>query len=343
MGKKGGDKKKAAGGEGVEGEDPAVLLRNYQVFCKSIGVKVDPEVVAQITGANLEEATAPTALALNADLGPGGVRALVAALLGRAQGMAGPYKLITALRFWRCNAKCDGAAAVAELLKHGGDDIKIAFLQFLDNKIGPRGCKALGDALSFGNNVSLSTLQLDHNDTIGDDGVGALCAGLRSNNTLKKLSLQYCKLGPDSGMPLRTVLAYSGCALESLELRGNRIGHRGLKMLAGVFKRNTVLQKLDLADNDVGPDEDALKTFAASVAANCGALTYIDFESNNIGANGAQVLIDNGLAVKDNKKITAFLLDSTLDPKLFKQLVRGGGGGKKKGKKGKKGKKKKKK
>lgn len=62
MGKKGGDKKKGGATGEVEGEDPQVLLKNYNVMCKLIGVKIEPDVVAQITGANLEEAVPPTAV-----------------------------------------------------------------------------------------------------------------------------------------------------------------------------------------------------------------------------------------------------------------------------------------
>jgi hypothetical protein len=39
--------------------------------------------------------------------------------------------------------------------------VKIAYLELLDNNIGPRGGSALGSALSQGNNISLQTLKLD--------------------------------------------------------------------------------------------------------------------------------------------------------------------------------------
>jgi hypothetical protein len=37
-----------AGAEPVEGEDPLVLLQNYQKFCKSIAVPVNPAVTKRL-------------------------------------------------------------------------------------------------------------------------------------------------------------------------------------------------------------------------------------------------------------------------------------------------------
>jgi hypothetical protein len=51
----------------------------------------------------------------------------------------------------------------------------------------PGSAAALGAALSLGNNLSLLTLKLDYNATLGAEGVVALCRGLRSNSTLKVL------------------------------------------------------------------------------------------------------------------------------------------------------------
>lgn len=49
-------------------------------------------------------------------LGPGGTRALMTALMGSAPGMkGGPYKLLKSLRLWRCHIGDDGTAAVVRL------------------------------------------------------------------------------------------------------------------------------------------------------------------------------------------------------------------------------------
>ena len=44
-------------------------------------------------------------------------------------------------------------------------------------------------------NKSLVTLNLDFNSGIGSNGgIKALCIGLRTNSTLKKLSLRHCSI-----------------------------------------------------------------------------------------------------------------------------------------------------
>lgn len=46
------------------------------------------------------------------------------------------------------------------------------------------GCLALGEALMLGANTSLMTLRLDHNVTIGTEGLAQLVKGLRTNHKL---------------------------------------------------------------------------------------------------------------------------------------------------------------
>ena len=58
----------------------------------------------------------------------------------------------------------------AELLRLGGSDVKIFYLELFDNNIGPRGAGALGSSLSYGNNLSLLTLKLDFNHSLGVEG-----------------------------------------------------------------------------------------------------------------------------------------------------------------------------
>lgn len=114
------------------------------------------------------------------------------AIMGSGPGMkGGPYKLIKSIRIWRSNIADDGAAAIAEVLRLGGIDVQIQFLELLDNNIGPRGGLALGTALSHRHNLSLLTLKLDYNSTLGTEGVIELCKGLRTNATLKQVVTIY--------------------------------------------------------------------------------------------------------------------------------------------------------
>lgn len=105
-------------------------------------------------------------------LGPGGTRALMTAILGAGPGMkGGPYKLLKSIRLWRTNCGDDGANAISEILRLGGAEIPLVYLELLDNNIGLRGATALGSALSVGNNISLLTLKLDYNVTLGSEGI----------------------------------------------------------------------------------------------------------------------------------------------------------------------------
>lgn len=61
----------------------------------------------------------------------------------------------------------------AEILRLGGADVQISFLELLDNNIGVRGALALGNSLSQRHNLSLLTLKLDYNSTLGTAGEGS--------------------------------------------------------------------------------------------------------------------------------------------------------------------------
>jgi hypothetical protein len=99
--------------EAVDGEDPAVLLSNYQKFSKSIGLPVHIGIVKAL---NDEEKYPIEQLIIDEEyglLGPGGTRALVTSILGAGPGMkGGPYKLLSSLRIWKSNVGDDGTAAI---------------------------------------------------------------------------------------------------------------------------------------------------------------------------------------------------------------------------------------
>jgi len=106
------------GEEGAEGQDPSVLLSNYQKFCKLVGLTANQSVAKNL---NDTEAGPPKRLQIDDEsgpLGPGGTRALMTAIMGSGPGMkGGPFKLLKSLRLWKCNAGDDGAAAIVSLDK----------------------------------------------------------------------------------------------------------------------------------------------------------------------------------------------------------------------------------
>ena len=277
-------------------------------------------------------------------LGAGGMRALCTAIMGTGAGMIPfPFKLVNSLRFWRCNIGDDGCASLAELLRLGGADVAIAYLELFDNNVGARGALALGRSLSCDMNKSLMTLKLDYNSSLGAEGVTALCRGLRTNSTLKQLHLPYCGVGPLGGAPLGEMLSYSKLALAVLNLQGNKLGGQGLKMLCPGLKNSASITSLSMADNGIGDsDEDleALKALAAALVASQ-TLTHVDILYNRIGEKGANALLATFGPEGPPSKVRQLLVDSMLPQQLFELLCRiEAGGGGKKGKKG-KGKKKK--
>lgn len=340
--KQGGGK---AGPELPEGEDPALLISNYQKYTKVIGISPNTGVARALTPPEEEPDKVMDQILIDDEfgpLGPGGTRALMTAVMGSGPGMkGGPYKKLKSIRLWRCHCGDDGAAAIAEVLRLGGAEVAISYLELLDNNIGSRGCNALGQALSFGHNVSLLTLKLDYNVQLGTDGCNMLCRGLRTNMALKQLHLQFCSLDAEAGKHLADLLANTRSNLDTLNIAGNRLGGRGLLALCAGLMMNRKLETLVLADNMIDHEEEdliGLRAFRDCLLNPNVALTNVDLMYNRIGSPGAEVLIE---AMTPESKIKEFLVDLTLPMDLFEKLFKKGGGKKGKGKgKGKKGKKK---
>ena len=77
------DAKKAAPGETVEGEDPMLLLSNYQKYSKLIGIAINAGITKSISD---EENRPLTQLVIDDEfgvLGPGGTRSLMTSVMGR--------------------------------------------------------------------------------------------------------------------------------------------------------------------------------------------------------------------------------------------------------------------
>lgn len=104
-------------------------------------------------------------------------------------------------------------------------------------------------ALTYGNNLSLLTLKLDYNTTLGDDGFSNLCKGIRTNVTLRQLHVQFCNITSQSGPSLAELLSHTDSALTVLNVTGNRLGGVGLTELCKGLRINSKLETIFLADN----------------------------------------------------------------------------------------------
>ncbi|CAN0514017.1 unnamed protein product [Laminaria digitata] len=131
----------------------------------------------------------------------------------------GPYRLMKSLRLWRARCGDEGARSIAEVLRLGGAEVQLEYIELFDDNIGPTGALALGQSLSIGCNKSLLSLKLDYNPSLGSEGTASLCRGLRTNSSLKQLHLPYCDLGADAGPPLGEMLSYTKLQLAVLNLQ----------------------------------------------------------------------------------------------------------------------------
>jgi hypothetical protein len=186
-GKAGAKGKKKAGPVGPNGE---TLLENYRKACKLIGVEPSMPFLQSLDAILAETPTITQLCVADQPLGPAGVRCIAAGLMGELPGMEGGlYLNLTNLHIWRCGAKDDGVAAIAKLIHNQEKEFQLGVLDLLDNDVGLRGCEALGRSLAAGGNQSLLTLSLNAN-RLDAKCVGALAEGLRTNGTLRKLSLE---------------------------------------------------------------------------------------------------------------------------------------------------------
>lgn len=341
MGKKG--KKGKKGKAGPVGPTLDVLRENYRKACKLIGEEQSDQVL-EIIDTHLGENQVLTQLCLGKDpdpevppLGPAGVRCVAAGLMGELPSMEGGlYLNLTNLHFWSCDAKDDGAIAVAKLMNNQNKDFKVEVLDLLDNGIGLRGCVALGKSLADGGNLSLVHLNLSAN-RLDAKCMTALAQGLMSNSTLKRLTLECCGLEPECGPILGGILASAKTGLSKLVLKHNKLRCAGLRFLGMSLRRNTKLTFLDLEDNEIGgfppnqEDIDVIAALAVNLADNT-TLATLNLNLNPIGDVGAEALKEG---VGGNKTLAALNVDISLPELLFDSLYRAGGK-KKKGKKKKK-------
>lgn len=368
--------KKKKGGESHSADEPGynpeALADNYKKVCQKLGLKLDDGVAENFkdpseSAEGCKRTWPPTQVNCDSDLNPAGMRAVCLAILGPGELVgesAGPYKLMQSLSFWRNNGRDEGAAAVAELLRQGKDSVPITHVQLMDNKVGIAGCAALGSALQASCNKKLITLRLNLNDTINDAACAALCEGMCNNASLKKLDLEQCSIGADGALALGKVLSYQSSAMETLNLRGNRIGNAGLQALSRALAKNKKLKAIDIRDNMCGIAEGGLQAACEALRnamRDSPTLERVDFTDNRISAPGEpyarifeDLLWEKGTMNEETgqeeggkaalPKIKHFTMDTnvgtqptgTADERLIlTRVIRIGddGGGKKKGKK----------
>nr|AAP92144.1 leucine-rich repeat protein N5C [synthetic construct] len=123
-------------------------------------------------------------------------------------------------------------------------------LNLSHNKLGDAGVRLLLQGLL---DPGTRLEKLDLNDTdLTEAGVKDLASVLRSNPSLRELSLSTNKLGDAGVRLLLQGLLDPGTRLEKLYLEDNDLTEAGLKDLASVLRSNPSLRELNLSDNKLG-------------------------------------------------------------------------------------------
>lgn len=118
----------------------------------------------------------------------------------------------------------------------------------LENKgVGDEGARALGAALGGGGARSLTTINLARNDTLGETGVAAVCAGAAEGGILTTLTLAGIALTDLACEALGDLLA-SACPLKCLDLTdatGGVAGAGAARLATGLAQRAAAGNGLD--------------------------------------------------------------------------------------------------
>jgi hypothetical protein len=194
-----------------------------------------------------------------------------------------------------------GVADVVELCEVLPRFVALRTLDLSENKIGPEGASALGEALKV--NRVVTSVHLGYN-SIGDDGAKAIAEALKVNRVVTSVDLGYNSIGDDGAKAIAEALKVNA-VLTSLDLAGSMfssgIGDEGAKAIAEALKVNAVLTTLVLYHNNIG-DEGA-KAIAEALKVNA-VLTKLWLGSNNLGDAGKTAVQD---AVKGRSGFQLYL------------------------------------
>jgi Ran GTPase-activating protein (RanGAP) involved in mRNA processing and transport len=187
-----------------------------------------------------------------------------------------------------------------------GDEGAAALATVLDQLTQPRLCtgsishvgfQAIAEALKF--SKTLTTLELWSCSGMGDVGMLAMAAALRSNRAIRALALSSTSCG-EAGIRAVVEALVGTNTVTELDLSGNKIGDE----LAGVLCRGlSYIVKLNLAATNIA--EAGVQRIAEMLSRN-GSLTKLDIDSNNIGDLGVQAL---GKALAHNDTLAYLCLE----------------------------------
>jgi Ran GTPase-activating protein (RanGAP) involved in mRNA processing and transport len=210
-----------------------------------------------------------------------------------------------------CLIESDGAAIVASAIR---ESRVLRKLDLSGNHLGSYGVGTFA-VKGLQGNVSLRHLVLDNN-SIDDEGVATLVAGLGMHPSLVELSLADNDIGPGGLDAISSALSKEALSLHVLKLGTNFIQKDGVTILATLLSKNKTLIELDVSNNALGGSKldsvivlskgfDGIISLAESLMMNA-TLLSLNLKGNNVSKNGMRAFSD---AIASNKVVCRLLFD----------------------------------
>ncbi|EOX94775.1 hypothetical protein QUC31_004675 [Theobroma cacao] len=159
----------------------------------------------------------------------------------------------------------------------------LRYLNLSNNALGEKGVRAFGALLKSQNNLEELYLM---NDGISEEAARAVSELIPSTEKLKVLQFHNNMTGDEGAIAISEILKRS-CALEDFRCSSTRVGADGGVALAEALKTCTHLKKLDLRDNMFGVEAGVALSEALSLFAN---LTEVYLSFLNLEDEGAEAL-----------------------------------------------------
>ncbi|XP_032225804.2 NACHT, LRR and PYD domains-containing protein 12 [Nematostella vectensis] len=220
----------------------------------------------------LSDNTSLTAVRINSKiLGGTGVTSLANALKVN--------KAVRTLKIDGGNMTSEAGRAIGEMLKH---NTTVTSLFLLGGRLGDSGAR--GIAIGLAQNTTIAQLSIAHS-SIGTAGIKAITKVIQN---VTRLNLSSNPVGYDGVKAIARLLVKSCSRLKFLFLDHCNIDVFGAKELAIALSRNSCLEELSVACNDI--NDEGMCALAESVASN-ETLQVLYISYNNVGQNGKKVII----------------------------------------------------
>lgn len=213
-------KKKGKKGKQQEVDDSTQqIMRFYIRKINSLGIAQNKPFAAAVALAIENQEDLVKFHHVEDEIGPNAVRGIMEALCD----LPIPYKHLADLWFVKSGLTDEGVKYITAYVQRLE---KFKVLNLTNNEITAEGCEHIGICIGPNFKVPLQELTLDFNP-IGCAGMEKLAQGLYMNQTIQKLSLNYCNLELESVKYLQQILSFINSDLRYLYLEGNYLRNEG--------------------------------------------------------------------------------------------------------------------